>query len=233
MKSILVVDDDKILLRIVQAILEKSHYSVTTVLDGHAALEKIQIEKFNLIITDLNMPHQFNGFRLIKMVRDDERNKKTPIMVLTGRNSPPDVVRSVEAGADEYVVKPLDFDLFMAKVVHLLETKNSDQGFTMTPAKATGDWTAHFEITGISEQGMTFTSPTSLPTHLKFKMNTELFSEIGVESPLLRVVSCRPFEKSDKIFEIEASFIGLAETELMLVRRWTTTNSDRKTYKSS
>lgn len=218
MRSILVVDDDKVLLRTVRAVLEKAGFSVTTALDGYVALEKIQLEKFNLIITDLNMPHQFNGFRLIKAIRDDDRNKKSPIMVLTGRNSSPDVIRSVEAGADEYVVKPIDFDILLSKVVTLIETKNTDQGFINCAVRSAGEWTASFEVVGISEQGITFVSSTPMPMNFKFKINSTLFNEVGITPPLLRILSSHEVTGTELQFQIEASFVGLVEADLQFIR---------------
>lgn len=75
MANILVVDDDKVLLKVLEATLIKAGHSVLTVEDGRTALEKLESEIFELVITDINMPGGVSGFNLITMIRKTEKLK--------------------------------------------------------------------------------------------------------------------------------------------------------------
>ncbi len=228
MQRILIVDDDKVILRTLQAMLEKYSYSVVTAVDGHDAYEKIQQEKFNLVITDINMPHQFNGFRLMKVIREDARNKTTPVVVLTGRNNEIDVLRTIQAGADDYIVKPINVDVFLAKIENLMGLKNKNPGFYTSKVEYSATWLAHLKIVGISEQGLIFKAPLPLPIDLKFKIESPLFTEIGMAQPFLRIYYVSPIDPSDQSYHVETSFVGLGETDFQLIRRWVMKNNLNK-----
>lgn len=216
--NILVVDDDELILKVARSVLQKAGYFVSLAKDGHAALELFDQELFDMVITDANMPNGISGFQLASTIRKRDKAKNVPIMFLTGRKDKIDVARALEAGADDYVVKPIDSDILLAKVEALLLKKKDDYGFAMARVKAVGTWELDFEITGISEQGMNIISKSSVPLNIKTRLDSDLFSQMGLRPPQIRVMSCKP--QSDSAFVIETSFVGLSELELSLIRRW-------------
>ena len=105
MTKILVVDDEAYMLRLVQFNLERAGYSVITAKDGQEALEILEKEKVDLIITDVMMP-RIDGFELCKRVKTDARWKSYPVIMLTAMAQVADRVGGKAAGADDYITKP-------------------------------------------------------------------------------------------------------------------------------
>ncbi|MTJ83488.1 MAG: hybrid sensor histidine kinase/response regulator [Telmatospirillum sp.] len=105
---ILVVDDSLNTREIEKDVLEAHGYVVTLAEDGRDGLAKAQSEAFDAILTDVEMPHM-DGFSLTAALRQDERYRDTPIIIVTSRQKEEDKRRGIEVGADAYIVKG-DFD---------------------------------------------------------------------------------------------------------------------------
>ncbi|MGC8867114.1 MAG: response regulator transcription factor [Elusimicrobiales bacterium] len=120
MKKILVVDDDVIFRHLVKELLENNGYEVHTAKDGVDGLEKLKIEKYDLVILDVNMPN-LNGFETLSKIREDEELFDIPVIMLTVKAMVNDQIQGFEYGADEYLTKPFENDILLAKVKALLE----------------------------------------------------------------------------------------------------------------
>jgi two-component system, OmpR family, response regulator MprA len=116
-ESILVVDDDASIRRMLQRTLVAEGYRVESVADGGAALASIERSVPDLVILDLGLPGM-NGVELCRRVR--ARGLATPILMLTARDAMADRVEGLDAGADDYVVKPFDADELNARTRALL-----------------------------------------------------------------------------------------------------------------
>ncbi|AZZ35883.1 hypothetical protein CIK05_03430 [Bdellovibrio sp. qaytius] len=227
MANILVVDDDKVLLKVLEATLIKAGHSVLTVEDGRTALEKLETEIFDMVITDINMPGGVSGFNLITMIRKTEKLKDLPAIFLSGRRDKADIIKALDAGIDDYIVKPFDGDMLFAKIESLLEKKAGRYSFTDCPTKAKAMLPVELDVTGISEQGITIVSPVPFPLNFKLKVDCELFEEVELEKPLMRVAHCSVNPNNSKTYTIKANFIGLNESDLQKVRRWVMSNNPR------
>src|ERR1700722_3270049 len=154
MFNVLVVDDDKEFLRIVQKVLEAGGYSVVTTTDAMGALEILAREVFDLVLSDANMPGA-SGFDLVKTLRKHPLTASIPIALLTGRREKEDIARGLASGADDYIVKPIDPDVFIDKINSLLKNRppefrpeiNFAEGSVKMPAK----WDVSTEIITVSE----------------------------------------------------------------------------------
>jgi chemotaxis protein histidine kinase CheA len=102
--NILVVDDSINTREIEKSILEAYGYRVTLADDGLEALEKAQKFKYDLIITDIEMPH-LDGFSLTEKLRKDNQYKNTPIIIVTSREREEDKRKGIQVGADAYIIK--------------------------------------------------------------------------------------------------------------------------------
>ncbi len=119
LKKILVVDDDHDMVYMIKAMLEKNGYEVITAADGHQALKLVKTNIPDLMIIDLTMP-MMNGWQFSMKVRQDERYKNTPIIVLSGllvKDASPEQFESSNA----YMVKPFDIFKLLDKVKELLK----------------------------------------------------------------------------------------------------------------
>src|SRR5689334_5235205 len=104
---ILVVDDDARSRSVFELLLRQEGHTVDTAADGAAAVEMVAERVPDLVVTDLNMP-RMDGFELLAKLR--ERAPSLPVLVVTGYGELSSAVRAMRAGADDYLVKPVDFD---------------------------------------------------------------------------------------------------------------------------
>lgn len=119
MKKILIVDDDSITLRLMEDHLSLQGYEVTTALDGFKALEKIEKNKFDLIISDVMMPN-LSGLSLLSLLKTYYFDN-TPIILVSSLDKSNIIIRSLGLGANNFLVKPIDFEALTKRVAKLLE----------------------------------------------------------------------------------------------------------------
>lgn len=111
--KILLAEDEIDLNNIVAKYLKKNGYSVESVFNGEEVLDYLEYDEYDLIILDIMMP-KINGFEVIKKLRG--KGNHTPILLLTARNSSEDKVKGLDLGADDYIVKPFDFNELTARI---------------------------------------------------------------------------------------------------------------------
>lgn len=120
MKKILVVDDDPIFRHLLKELLQENGYLVDTAKDGREAFEKLKKEKYDLVILDVNMPNM-NGFEALSKIREDEEIFDIPVIMLTVKSMVKDQIKGFEHGADEYLSKPFENEVLLAKIKNLLK----------------------------------------------------------------------------------------------------------------
>lgn len=115
MARILVVDDDRQIVRLVRSYLEQAGYDVLTAYDGETALHMLRREHPDLVVLDLMLPDR-DGWQITRIVRGDETLAATPIIMLTARVDDTDKIVGLELGADDYVTKPFNPREVVARV---------------------------------------------------------------------------------------------------------------------
>ena len=114
-ERILVVDDDKEVVRLMRAYLEQAEYEVLVAYDGESAVHMIRREKPDLILLDLMLPER-DGYDITRLVRRDTSLAHIPIIMLTARVEDMDKIVGLELGADDYVTKPYNPREVVARV---------------------------------------------------------------------------------------------------------------------
>jgi two-component system alkaline phosphatase synthesis response regulator PhoP len=127
MPQILVVDDDREIVRLVRAYLEKAGYFVLTAFDGETALHTLRREQPDLLVLDLMLPDR-DGWDLTRLIRKDGQLSNTPILMLTARVEDSDKIIGLEIGADDYVTKPFNPREVVARVRALLRRSQPGSG---------------------------------------------------------------------------------------------------------
>ena len=121
--TILVVDDEPQIRRVMRTTLSAQGYCIVEARDGQEALEKLRSERPDLVLLDVNMP-VMDG---LETCREMRRGSDIAIIMLTVRSSEQDKVRALDAGADDYVVKPFGIQELLARVRAVLRRGSNDE----------------------------------------------------------------------------------------------------------
>ena len=131
-QRILVVDDDRSIVKVLTAYLEQSGYEVLPAYDGEMAMHVLRRDRPDLVILDLMMPGR-DGHEVTQLVRADKALAPTPIIMLTARVEDSDKIVGLELGADDYITKPFNAREVVARVKSLLRRVRLDQSPNAVP----------------------------------------------------------------------------------------------------
>ena len=124
-KTVLLVEDDQLIGEMLNRRLKIAGAKVIWASDGRDALEKIKLEKIDVILTDLMMP-RLDGFEMLKEIKDNDQTKNIPFMMLTNRSVREEEVKKMkDMGLDDYIVKSdVDLQEVIQKIKKILISKN-------------------------------------------------------------------------------------------------------------
>ena len=111
-QRILIIEDEKNLARFVELELQHEGYETKICFDGRSGLQVATEEEWDVILLDLMLP-ELNGLEVVRRLR---QVKKTPIIIMTARDSVMDRVTGLDQGADDYVVKPFEIEEILARI---------------------------------------------------------------------------------------------------------------------
>ncbi len=118
---ILIAEDDISLNRLITEKLKKEHYTVDSCFLGNEVLSFFQGAEYDLVILDIMLP-KISGLEILAEIR--KQGKRTPILLLTAKNSTEDKVKGLDLGADDYMVKPFAFEELLARIRVLIRRNN-------------------------------------------------------------------------------------------------------------
>ena len=118
---ILLVEDDTAIARSLKEGLEDEAYAVDVANDGSEGYRTAVADDYDVIILDIMLP-EMNGYEVCRALRND--GEKTPILMLTARDTERDIVEGLDTGADDYLAKPFSFDVLLARIRALLRRPN-------------------------------------------------------------------------------------------------------------
>ena len=116
---VLAVDDDPFIRKMLQKVLTEAQYDVVLATDGEEALEKVYRERPDLIISDVVMPNM-DGLSLVKKLKSQLQTSIIPVILLTSKDEVESEVEGLEAGADDYIPKPIVANLLLARINRVL-----------------------------------------------------------------------------------------------------------------
>ena len=125
-KHVLAVDDEANVTRLVQLILQRAGYRVTTAADGMQALDRIREDCPDLLVTDITMPH-LDGIELLRRLKADPATAAIPVVLLSAKSQDSDIFEGKRSGAETYLPKPFS-------PAQLLEAVQETFNATGTPA---------------------------------------------------------------------------------------------------
>ena len=125
--AILLVEDDPSLIELVRYNLEAADFDVAVEMDGDGGLMAMRERDFDLVILDWMMPNM-SGIEVVRQIRRMNYKRATPVIMLTARGEETDKIRGLDAGADDYVVKPFSPAELVSRVRALLRRSAPDMG---------------------------------------------------------------------------------------------------------
>ncbi len=127
-RRILIAEDSPTQAERVRLILEDASYMVEVVSDGREGLRRVNEKPPDLIISDVMMP-EMDGYTFCRAIKSNETTKRIPFVLLTDRKSPLDIIKGLERGADNFITKPFEDDIFLERIhrifVHLEHRKTA------------------------------------------------------------------------------------------------------------
>lgn len=219
MKKILIVDDLKSILVTLEAILTKEGYYVAACTNSMDAFDKLNLEHFDLMITDAIMPGA-SGYSLISTVRSGQRNKDIPIIMLTGKREKADIEKALTAGANDYIIKPIDPDIVTTKVKHMLDQVADKSDFAEAPVNVPAMINIKTDILKISESEIKLMTNYQLNVGQLYRISSDFFSQLDIDSVNTRISDCNKSPDQPNHFYVSAQFVGLTDKELSKIRLW-------------
>lgn len=222
MKKILIVDDLKSILLTLESILSKEGYFIAACTNSIDALDRFNAEHFDLMITDAIMPAGANGYTLISTIRGGIKNKDLPIIMLTGKREKADIEKALAVGANDYIIKPIDPDILVAKVKSILEQSESKKSdFALASVMASANVSLKTDITAISETEIKLLTNYQLTLGQLYRFSGDFFKQFDIDSVNTRIVECsKTADHPANTFSITAQFVGLTDNELSKIRLW-------------
>jgi len=118
-KKVLIVDDEPSMVSILKRYVSNAGYEFDSASNGQEALDKIKENQPDLVLLDLVMPG-LNGFETCRRIREAEKTKKLPVLIVTALRSQSDSAAAAESGANEFIVKPIDSAELVKRLRHHL-----------------------------------------------------------------------------------------------------------------
>jgi len=151
---ILLVEDDREIADYIGRGLEEEGNRVTVCFDGAAGLRAAQSSAFDIVVLDVMLPF-LDGFEVTRRLRSEKIS--TPIVLLTARDAPRDVVRGLDAGADDYLTKPFSFEVLLARLRARTRATTADGRSKLQYADLTIDLESHQAWRGKAQLNLTRT----------------------------------------------------------------------------
>ena len=206
---ILVVDDNPTDLLITKTLVEKENFLSVTASNGIEALDVLEEFEFSLFIVDLLMP-KMGGIEFIQRIRRMEKFKKTPVIVTSARNEARDIKLSITAGVNDYLVKPIDAQIFEEKLHKQVGQKQVWKEYTVVPGTDLENIYVKnsTRLISLSEIGGTLASKTELVEGQLLELSGSAFSkELSdtINAQVDKVVH------KDGVYQAKVTFVGLTE----------------------
>ena len=136
-KRILIVEDDRDISELIRYNLEREGYDVSALFEGDGAFDHVSKRKPDLVLLDLMLPGT-DGIEICRLIKNEDKTKDTPIIMLTAKGEESDVVVGLHMGADDYITKPFSPKVLTARVKAVLRRTTQNLSAAAGPARQYG-----------------------------------------------------------------------------------------------
>ena len=229
MSRIVLVDDNPTTLKRWESLLSPLGHEVISFSGAEPALQVLKVHPTSLVVLDLAMPIH-TGYDLMQTLKSEDVT--CPVLVVSGKNNQEDIKRAMTLGAVDYVLKPFDDEIFLAKVDHILQTQQQLEDNKSPFAETVYSQSSQFLVTlpslTISEMGFKFQTSIPLKKGIFLNFNAACFAEMGIKDNRFRVTSIiENHSAAENKYTVFVSFVGLSLAQLKEVRMWVRQNQMR------
>lgn len=126
-KNILIVEDSAIQAELLKRVIIAQRFNPIMAINGRIGLEKVMTKDIDLVISDIAMP-EMDGFELCRKIKDNKKLKTIPVILLTQLSDPKEIIKGLDAGADNYITKPYDVKHLLSSIEYLLLNPINSEG---------------------------------------------------------------------------------------------------------
>ncbi len=211
----LIVDDDPAILKITETLLKMQSHEVVCVDNALDAIQTLGDLSFDILITDATMPAH-SGFDLIRSIRKRKELSYLSIAMLTGRSEKSDIEQAVELGVQDYIVKPIEPELFVEKMEKLAERHRKKKDQKPVKTKYNGLMQVPIHVLRVTDIGVSIESPYPLEKGTIVTMDLEELKEAGLLQNRFKAIFNTHSSDSDKVVT-EFILLDLNEREQQLL----------------
>ncbi len=221
----LIVDDDPAILKITEKLLTLKKFEVVCCDNALEAIQTLGDLSFDIMITDATMP-AYSGFDLIRSTKKREDLNYLTIAMLTGRSDKSDIEQAVALGVDDYIVKPIDPELFLEKVDRLVQ--RHQKKLKQKPVKLTSNakMLVPITVTRFTDIGITIESPYPLTKGTEVQIELEELKEIGLNQNRFKAIFNSESRHHSRILT-ELILLNLDEEEQKLLAQFSQKKSKK------
>ena len=221
--TVLVVDDDPAILRLLKIYLGRADLEVTTATRATDALKMFAAGRvFDCVITDAILP-DVTGFDLVRALRAQEQERRVPILMLTRKAERESIQQAAQAGVDDYLLKPVDESVLLDKVNQNLGRHHHPKQTHSLAMSGTPEASCSLqfaaELISLSETDLWIRIPGVEvgPRTPNVQLHIPILERIGLDLPRLRLQSSRMSEDGQAL-ELHYGWFGLSEAQLQKLR---------------
>lgn len=212
--KILIVDDVLEMRTLLQSLVAKYGYSAETAASGSAALAKIEAHTdIKLVLLDIGL-EDMSGFDFMSKISPQKKQRDLKIIFVSGKRDQANILRAIQLGGDDYIVKPIDPGILQNKIANVLHGRYPRSADAVIPKYTADIVNSPFEIPlsvlELTAEGITLESPVILKISSQIELNIPQLQKTAGDS---RPLKCKivKTDKNGRMFRIETRFVGLSD----------------------
>ena len=217
--NILLIDDNPIDIKVISSVLEKAGFACSGFTEYKKALFWLESNTARLIFLDLQMPG-VSGYEIITMLRKSPKTAKTPIIIVSGKNQTEDVMKAIQLGANDYIVKPVD-PLVLQEKIQKMENPDDENFHSVDIGNEEGVCVfllKPLRVISVSEFGLKAHSDYAVAEGEVLELGGLPSDFFGSEKLLLKCLSCEAKEDG-KGFLMQMTYTGMTEAQRQIIRK--------------
>ena len=210
----LIVDDDPAILKLTQKFLELNGYEVNCCDNALDAIQTLGDLSYDILITDATMPAH-SGFDLIRSIKKTPELNYLSIAMLTGRSEKSDIEQAVELGVQDYIVKPIDPEVFLEKAQRLAERHRKKKDQKPNKSATNAEMLVPIQVSRITDIGVTIESPHPLAKGTIVTIDLDELKEAGLNQNRFKSIFNTEIASNKVLIELLLLDIDAKEQHLL------------------